>query len=92
MKKVVVRSGTRYDRAAFRVNELQSVGNVIDQTQDTQFRGKLLVRQDLKLKNLIIRLFGIVLMPSDNLTITVDAWSIEKDKTIGLFGKRKPNS
>ena len=31
--------------------------------------------------------FGIVLMPSDGLTITVDAWSIEKDKTIGLFGR-----
>ena len=26
-------------------------------------------------------------MPSENLTITVDAWSIEKDKTIGLFGR-----
>ena len=26
-------------------------------------------------------------MPSDSLTITVDAWSIEKDKTIGLFGR-----
>ena len=30
-EETVVRSGTRYDRAAFRVNEVQSVDNVIDQ-------------------------------------------------------------
>jgi hypothetical protein len=29
-EKIVARSGTRYDRAAFRVNEVQSVENVID--------------------------------------------------------------
>ncbi|MDC0635879.1 TonB-dependent receptor [Gammaproteobacteria bacterium] len=29
-EETVVRSGTRYDRAAFRVNEVQSVDNVID--------------------------------------------------------------
>jgi iron complex outermembrane receptor protein len=30
---------------------------------------------------------GVVLMPTDNLTITVDYWSIEKDDTIGLLGE-----
>ena len=30
---------------------------------------------------------GLVLTPTDRLTITVDTWSIEKDKTIGLFGR-----
>lgn len=30
---------------------------------------------------------GIVLTPVDDLTITVDYWSIEKDNTIGLFGE-----
>ena len=31
--------------------------------------------------------FGVVLTPVDGLTITVDKWSIEKDNTIGLFGR-----
>ncbi|WP_395338913.1 TonB-dependent receptor domain-containing protein [Ningiella sp. W23] len=30
---------------------------------------------------------GIVLTPIDDLTITVDYWSIEKENTIGLFGE-----
>ena len=30
---------------------------------------------------------GVVLTPTDNLTITVDYWEIEKDGTIGLFGE-----
>ena len=31
--------------------------------------------------------FGFVLTPTDNLIVTVDTWTIEKDKTIGLFGR-----
>ena len=31
--------------------------------------------------------FGVVITPNDSLTITVDRWSIEKDNTIGLFGR-----
>ena len=31
--------------------------------------------------------FGVVVQPVDNLTITLDYWSIEKDDTIGLFGE-----
>ena len=30
---------------------------------------------------------GVVLTPTDNLTITIDRWSIEKEDTIGLFGR-----
>jgi outer membrane receptor protein involved in Fe transport len=30
---------------------------------------------------------GLVVTPTDSLTITVDRWSIEKDNTIGLFGR-----
>ncbi|MFL2723989.1 MAG: TonB-dependent receptor domain-containing protein, partial [Gammaproteobacteria bacterium] len=30
---------------------------------------------------------GVVITPNDNLTITIDRWSIEKDNTIGLFGR-----
>ena len=31
--------------------------------------------------------FGVVITPNDSLTVTVDSWSIEKDNTIGLFGR-----
>ena len=31
--------------------------------------------------------FGVVITPNDSLTITIDKWSIEKDNTIGLFGR-----
>ena len=31
--------------------------------------------------------FGVVVTPIDELTITVDRWSIEKENTIGLFGR-----
>lgn len=30
---------------------------------------------------------GLVITPNESLTITVDRWSIEKDNTIGLFGR-----
>ena len=30
---------------------------------------------------------GVVITPNDALTITVDTWSIEKENTIGLFGR-----
>ena len=31
--------------------------------------------------------FGVVITPIDSLTVTIDKWSIEKDNTIGLFGR-----
>ncbi len=31
--------------------------------------------------------FGVVVTPTDSLTVTIDTWSIEKDNTIGLFGR-----
>ena len=86
-EKIVVRSGTRYDRAAFRVNELQSVGNVIDSDSRYTIQRKAVGATGLEAEESDNTSFGVVLMPSDSLTITVDAWSIEKDKTIGLFGR-----
>jgi iron complex outermembrane receptor protein len=86
-EKIVVRSGTQTDYAAFRVNELQSVGNVIDSDSRYTIQRKAVGASGLEAEESDNASFGIVLMPSDNLTITVDAWSIEKDKTIGLFGR-----
>ncbi|MFN3237646.1 MAG: TonB-dependent receptor domain-containing protein [Pseudomonadales bacterium] len=32
--------------------------------------------------------FGIVIEPTDNFTLTIDVWEIEKEDTIGLFGEQ----
>ena len=43
--------------------------------------------EDLKAEESTNTSFGIVLEPLDGLTITADTWSIEKENTIGLFGR-----
>ena len=86
-EKIVVRSGTRYDYAAFRVNQLQDVGNVIDSDSRYTIQRKAVGAEGLEAEESDNTSFGVVLMPSDDLTITVDAWTIEKEGTIGLFGR-----
>ncbi len=86
-EKVVVRSGTRYDYAAYRVNQLQDVGNVIDSDSRYTIQRKAVGAEGLEAEESDNTSFGVVLMPSDDLTITVDAWTIEKEGTIGLFGR-----
>ncbi len=86
-EKVVVRSGTRYDYAAYRVNQLQDVGNVIDSDSRYTIQRTAVGAEGLEAEESDNTSFGVVLMPSDDLTITVDAWTIEKEGTIGLFGR-----
>ena len=86
-EKTVVRSGTRYDRAAFRVNEVQSVENVIDSDSRYTIQRMATGASGLEAEESDNTSFGIVLTPMDNLVVTIDAWTIEKDKTIGLFGR-----
>jgi outer membrane receptor protein involved in Fe transport len=86
-EKVVARSGTRYDRAAFRVNEVQSVENVIDSDSRYSMQRVATGAQGLEAEESDNTSIGIVLTPTDSLIVTVDAWSIEKDGTIGLFGR-----
>ena len=86
-EKIVVRSGTRYDYAAYRVNQLQDVGNVIDSDSRYTIQRKAVGAEGLEAEESDNTSFGVVLMPSDDLTITVDAWTIEKEGTIGLFGR-----
>ena len=86
-EKVVARSGTRYDRAAFRVNEVQSVENVIDSDSRYSMQRVATGAQGLEAEESDNASIGIVLTPTDSLIVTVDAWSIEKDGTIGLFGR-----
>lgn len=86
-EKTVVRSGTRYDRAAYQVNALQSVDNVIDSDSRYTIQRMATGAENLEAEESDNTSFGVVLTPVDNLIITVDTWSIEKDKTIGLFGR-----
>ena len=83
----VVRSGTKYDRAAFQVNAVQSVENVIDSDSRYTIQRMATGAAGLDAEESDNTSFGIVITPTDNMTITVDTWSIEKDKTIGLFGR-----
>ena len=86
-EKTVVRSGTRYDRAAFQVNAVQSVENVIDSDSRYTIQRMATGASGLDAEESDNTSFGFVLTPTDNLLVTVDTWTIEKDKTIGLFGR-----
>ena len=86
-EETVVRSGTRYDRAAFRVNEVQSVDNVIDSDSRYTIQRMATGASGLEAEESDNTSFGVVLTPIDNLIVTIDTWTIEKDKTIGLFGR-----
>ncbi len=86
-EKTVVRSGTRYDRAAFQVNAVQSVENVIDSDSRYTIQRMATGASGLDAEESDNTSIGVVLTPTDNLLVTVDTWTIEKDKTIGLFGR-----
>ena len=86
-EKTVVRSGTRYDRAAFQVNAVQSVDNVIDSDSHYTIQRMATGASGLDAEESDNTSIGVVLTPTDNLLVTVDTWTIEKDKTIGLFGR-----
>ena len=86
-EETVVRSGTRFDRAAFQVNALQDVGAVIDSDSRYTIQRMATGAEGLEAEESDNYSIGLVLTPVEGLTITVDKWSIEKDKTIGLFGR-----
>ena len=86
-EKTVVRSGTRYDRAAFQVNAVQSVENVIDSDSRYTIQRMATGASGLDAEESDNTSIGVVLTPTDNLLVTIDTWTIEKDKTIGLFGR-----
>ena len=87
-EKIVVRSGTRNDYAMYRVEQL----NGLDK-DDLNSRLSM-QRQATGANNLVSEesentSIGFVFSPPqvDDLTITADYWSIEKENTIGLFGR-----
>ena len=84
-EQVVVRNNTRNDAAT-----LYAVNLGID-TDDADGRYSV-QRQAVGSSNLIAEesensTIGLVLQPTDNLTITYDVWSIDSTNTIGLFGE-----
>ena len=87
-EEIVVRSGTRYDYAMVRLEQLAGLGaddldsRSSQQRQATGAKGLLPEESD----NYSI---GFVVTPAsiDGLTLTADYWSIEKENTIGLFGR-----
>ena len=86
-EKTVVRSGTRYDRALFQLNAVQDVDTVIDSDSRYTIQRMATGAENLEAEESDNTSFGFVLTPMDNLIVTVDTWSIEKEKTIGLFGR-----
>ena len=81
----VVRSNTRTDRAILYANSLGITTGDADGRYSVQ-------RQASGSKNLVAEesensTIGLVLQPTDNLTITYDVWSIDSTNTIGLFGE-----
>jgi len=86
-EKTVVRSGTRYDRALYQLNAVQDIDTVIDSDSRYTIQRMATGAENLEAEESDNTSFGFVLTPTDNLIVTVDTWSIEKDKTIGLFGR-----
>jgi outer membrane receptor protein involved in Fe transport len=87
-EKIVVRSGTRYDYAMVRLEQLAGLG-----ADDLNSRLSM-QRQATGASNLVSEesdntSVGFVITPAqvDGLTITADYWTIEKENTIGLFGR-----
>ena len=84
-ESMVVRNNTRNDAAT-----LYAIGLGID-TDDSDGRYSV-QRQAMGSSKLIAEesensTIGLVLQPTDNLTITYDVWSIDSTNTIGLFGE-----
>ena len=87
-EKIVARTGSRYDYVYYHVAEILGLDpdeDVIDYYGSMQRVAS--GAENLKAEESTNTSFGIVLEPLDGLTITADTWSIEKENTIGLFGR-----
>ena len=87
-EKIVVRTGTRNDYSRYR---LQQANGIATSSSNLDSRYSM-QRQATGAENLRSEesdntSVGFVLTPVDGLTITADYWTIEKEDTIGLFGR-----
>ena len=87
-EKIVVRSGTRNDYSMYQV---QTENGISHSSSDADSRYTIQRQatgaQNLESEESDNSSIGFVLEPLDGLVITADYWEIEKDKTIGLFGR-----
>ena len=87
-EKIVVRSGTRYDWAMYRLEQLAGLDqDDLDSRSSQQRQATGAEGLPEESDNYSV---GFVITPVnvDGLTITADYWSIDKENTIGLFGEK----
>jgi outer membrane receptor protein involved in Fe transport len=81
----VVRQGVRDDAVCFFVE--RQTGENLDQDCDPSIQRRASGSTNLSPEESTNTSFGLVWDPTENLTLTLDYWSIEKEQSIGLFGR-----
>ena len=84
-ESIVVRNNTRTDWVCEFADQFSATDADLDCTNSVQRVAE--GSKDLKPEESTNTSIGIVVAPIENLTITLDYWSIEKTNTIGLFGE-----
>ncbi len=87
-EKIVVRTGTRYDYSRYRLQQANGI-STSSSNLDSRYsmQRQATGASNLKSEESDNTSIGFVLTPVDGLTITGDYWTIEKENTIGLFGR-----
>ena len=87
-EKIVVRTGTRNDYSFYRLQQANGI-STSSSTLDSRYsmQRQATGAENLRSEESDNTSVGFVLTPVDGLTITADYWTIEKEDTIGLFGR-----
>ena len=87
-EKIVVRTGTRNDYSRYRLQQANGI-STSSSNLDSRYsmQRQATGAENLKSEESDNTSIGFVLTPVDGLTITGDYWTIEKENTIGLFGR-----
>ncbi len=87
-EKIVVRTGTRNDYSFYRLQQANGI-STSSSNLDSRYsmQRQATGAENLKSEESDNTSVGFVLTPVDGLTITADYWTIEKEDTIGLFGR-----
>jgi outer membrane receptor protein involved in Fe transport len=85
---LVVRNNTRDDAVCWYVADTLGLSNSdLDADCDPSVQRRASGSKDLEPEESTNTSFGVVWDATDNLTFTLDYWSIEKENSIGLFGE-----
>jgi outer membrane receptor protein involved in Fe transport len=87
-EKIVVRTGTRNDYSFYRLQQANGI-STSSSTLDSRYsmQRQASGAENLKSEESDNTSVGFVITPVDGLVITADYWTIEKENTIGLFGR-----